>query len=172
MPHDTYSLLLRSEPSNHSPEMVLVVEYGYLADDPCIRLARNNYNTYEACLPYIYNITTAPIPDLNDLVIPVYALGAVVGGGSAVNGQYFPRGSKADYDAWEELGNPGWGWEGIYPYFKKSVTFTPPSPEYVEEYGYTWDEDAYGDGPIQASYAPFQWNVSCTFDMTDASHGY
>ena len=29
------------------------------------------------------------------------------------------RGSAADYDAWEALGNPGWGWEGLYPYFIK-----------------------------------------------------
>lgn len=29
------------------------------------------------------------------------------------------RGSAADYDSWEALGNPGWGWEGLYPYFIK-----------------------------------------------------
>lgn len=29
------------------------------------------------------------------------------------------RGSAADYDSWESLGNPGWGWEGLYPYFVK-----------------------------------------------------
>lgn len=31
----------------------------------------------------------------------------------------YDRGSAADYDAWEALGNKGWGWSGIYPYFKK-----------------------------------------------------
>ena len=29
------------------------------------------------------------------------------------------RGSAADYDSWESLGNAGWGWEGLYPYFVK-----------------------------------------------------
>ena len=30
------------------------------------------------------------------------------------------RGSAADYDSWEAFGNPGWGWEGLYPYFIKA----------------------------------------------------
>jgi len=31
----------------------------------------------------------------------------------------YDRGSAADYDAWEALGNEGWGWDGLYPFFKK-----------------------------------------------------
>jgi choline dehydrogenase-like flavoprotein len=42
-----------------------------------------------------------------------------VGGGTVVNGMFFARGAAADYDAWEQLGNPGWGWEGLLPYFQK-----------------------------------------------------
>jgi choline dehydrogenase-like flavoprotein len=86
-----------------------------------------------------------------------YLLGAVVGGSSAINGMNFGRGSKADYDAWEELGNPGWGWDGLFPYFKKSASFTPPKEETVEKYGMTWDDSAYGGGPIQATLSNFQW---------------
>jgi choline dehydrogenase-like flavoprotein len=43
----------------------------------------------------------------------------VVGGGTVVNGMFFNRGSAGDYEAWENLGNPEWGWEGLLPYFKK-----------------------------------------------------
>jgi choline dehydrogenase-like flavoprotein len=32
---------------------------------------------------------------------------------------FFDRGSRGDYDLWEDLGNPGWGWNGLLPYFKK-----------------------------------------------------
>ena len=55
---------------------------------------------------------------------PVYAA-AVVGGGSTVNGMLFDRGSADDYDNWEKLGNPGWGFNSLFPYFKK-VGFTEP----------------------------------------------
>ena len=33
--------------------------------------------------------------------------------------EMFDRGSANDYDNWEKLQNPGWGWEGLFPYFKK-----------------------------------------------------
>jgi choline dehydrogenase-like flavoprotein len=45
--------------------------------------------------------------------------GKVVGGGTAVNGMFMPRGAKADYDIWEDLGNNGWGWSDLLPYFIK-----------------------------------------------------
>jgi choline dehydrogenase-like flavoprotein len=52
--------------------------------------------------------------------------GQVVGGSSVVNGMFFDRGSRFDYDSWTEAGGKEfessgikWNWEGIFPYFKK-----------------------------------------------------
>lgn len=67
---------------------------------------------------YIKTYTSIPQPGLGNRTSLLYA-GAVVGGGTVVKGMFFNRGSTADYDAWERLGNPGWGWEGLLPYFKK-----------------------------------------------------
>ncbi|KAL2172390.1 hypothetical protein VTG60DRAFT_6229 [Thermothelomyces hinnuleus] len=86
---------------------------------------------------------SAPIPGLDNTTYLV-AVAAVVGGGTVVNGMAYGRGSKADYDAWEELGNPGWGWDGMLPYFVKSTTFTPPSPEVVRDWNVTWNPAVYG----------------------------
>jgi choline dehydrogenase-like flavoprotein len=72
----------------------------------------------------------------------------------------FDRGAKADYDAWEALGNTGWGWKDLFEYFKKSAKFTPPKEEVVKSWGITWDESAYGDGPIQATLSNFQWETN------------
>ena len=44
----------------------------------------------------------------------------VLGGQSAVNACYWIRGSASDYDHWEALGNPGWGFDGLLPYFRKA----------------------------------------------------
>lgn len=45
--------------------------------------------------------------------------GKVLGGGSILNAMCWNRGGADDYDVWEALGNPGWGWDGMLPYFIK-----------------------------------------------------
>lgn len=46
--------------------------------------------------------------------------GKVMGGTSVLNGMGYVRGNKEDYDDWMNLGNPGWGWNEVLYYFKKS----------------------------------------------------
>jgi choline dehydrogenase-like flavoprotein len=58
------------------------------------------------------------MPELNNRT-QVLQSGKLVGGGTAVNGMFMPRGAKGDYDIWEELGNPGWNWDNLLPYFIK-----------------------------------------------------
>ncbi|CAF1038466.1 unnamed protein product [Rotaria sordida] len=48
-----------------------------------------------------------------------------VGGRSAINDTLLIRGSKADYDRIAAMGNPGWSWEEMLPYFKASEMFHP-----------------------------------------------
>lgn len=90
-------------------------------------------------------------------------MAAVVGGGSVVNGMGYLRGSRADYYAWEALGNPGWGWEGLLPYFRKSSTFIPPSAETAAAWNISWTGGAYGDGPVDTHTPEFQYPDMATF---------
>ncbi|TVY71214.1 Dehydrogenase xptC, partial [Lachnellula suecica] len=87
------------------------------------------------------------------------------------------RGSE-DSDNWGNLQNPGWDWEGLLPYFRKSSAFTPPSEDVAAEYGYTYEPGAYGTGPIQASYPPFQypgqklqWNAWLDLNISVSKEG-
>ena len=45
--------------------------------------------------------------------------GKVLGGSSALNGLLYIRGDRHDYDNWQRLGNKGWGYDKVLPYFKK-----------------------------------------------------
>ena len=72
----------------------------------------------------MFNITSAPEPGMGGKTYSVLA-GSVPGGGSTVNGMELDRASAADYDSWEQLGNPGWGWSGLFPYFKKANIISP-----------------------------------------------
>ena len=67
---------------------------------------------------YSRNYQSIPQKGLNGRTSPAYTA-AVVGGGTVVNAMFFNRGSKIDYDSWVKLGNPGWGWNDLLPYFKK-----------------------------------------------------
>lgn len=52
--------------------------------------------------------------------------GKVLGGSGVLNAMLHVRGNPRDYDAWEAAGNPGWGYEGVRPYFIKAENFEMP----------------------------------------------
>ena len=46
--------------------------------------------------------------------------GRTLGGSSSINGMVYIRGNRLDYDEWDDLGNHGWSWEDVKPFFLKS----------------------------------------------------
>lgn len=61
---------------------------------------------------YDWQFETVPQPGLAGRTVP-WARGKVLGGSSALNFMTWNRPSREDFDAWEQLGNGGWGWDGL-----------------------------------------------------------
>jgi len=66
-----------------------------------------------------WGFKTEPVSGLNGRALS-YPRGRVLGGSSSINGMIYMRGQARDYDGWRQLGNTGWGWDDVLPYFKKS----------------------------------------------------
>ncbi|KAJ8065062.1 hypothetical protein OCU04_005775 [Sclerotinia nivalis] len=112
---------------------------------------------------YDYNTTSTPQPHLvnRSLALPA---GKAIGGSSAINGMVFMRGNAAEYDHWEELGNTGWNWKGLLPYFKKSEHFTPADEENVQEWGIGYDVNVHGVGGfVKNGFSRFVWPSTKNF---------
>jgi len=67
---------------------------------------------------------TEPEPGLQGRSIAL-PRGRGTGGCTNVNGQIFIRGQREDFDGWRDLGNPGWGFDDLLPYFRKLERFEP-----------------------------------------------
>ncbi|KAI7462731.1 GMC oxidoreductase [Hortaea werneckii] len=151
-----------------------------LTEDPEARAAAADNEKAGTTLPglpvpdkYVRTEESVPQIGLNGRTSQ-FKTGAVVGGGTVVNGDSTipdllhvlqPR-IRQDYDSWEELGNPGWGWKDLLPYFKKSETFTPPSFQISSEYADIISPDLapHGtDGPVRSSFPNFQWPIAKNF---------
>lgn len=64
-------------------------------------------------------ISTEPVPGTNGRRMPL-PRGKVLGGTGALNGMTYIRGNSRDYDGWRDLGNEGWGWGDVLPYFRRA----------------------------------------------------
>jgi choline dehydrogenase len=123
---------------------------------------------------------TEPEPHCNGRRIPV-PRGKMLGGSSSINGMVYVRGQPQDYDVWRQLGNTGWAWDDVLPYFKKSEDHVRGADELhgaggelrVEEARVSWEIlDAWRDAAAQAGipktkdYNAGNYEGSAYFDVT------
>ncbi|WP_417768537.1 GMC family oxidoreductase [Stappia sp.] len=74
---------------------------------------------YDRRINWMY--TTEPDPGLGGRT-SYWPRGKVLGGSSSINAMVYIRGQPQDYEDWKAMGNPGWGWDDVLPWFRKSET--------------------------------------------------
>ncbi|TXH36787.1 MAG: choline dehydrogenase [Rhodospirillaceae bacterium] len=119
--------LLEAGPPDRSIWIHLPIGYGKTMWDPVL-----NWRFY-----------TEPEPTMAGRRI-YWPRGRCLGGSSSINGLIAIRGQPQDYDLWRDLGNPGWGWSDVLPYFRK-----------LESNPDLGDRPDHGrDGPLRVSSIP------------------
>ena len=110
---------------------------------------------------YDWNLSTVPQTYLDGQPRSI-PQGRVLGGGTVLNGMLWNRGGQGDYDDWVALGNEGWSWDDLLPYFIKSETYTPvPSQELALQFSIEEYAAAHGySGPVNVSFPKYFWNSS------------
>jgi len=97
---------------------VLLLEAGGRDTNPWIHIPLGYGRTFsDPKVNWCY--ATEPDPSCNGRRI-VQPRGKVLGGSSSINGMIYIRGNAADYDHWRQLGNAGWSYADVLPYFRKS----------------------------------------------------
>jgi choline dehydrogenase len=92
-----------------------------------------------------------PEPQCNGRKIPI-PRGKTLGGSSSINGMVYVRGQPRDYDVWRQLGNAGWSWDDVLPYFKKS-----------EDYIHGADDLHGAGGELRVEEARVDWEILDAF---------
>jgi len=70
-----------------------------------------------------------PDPGVNGRAI-LYPRGRVLGGSSSINGMIYVRGQPEDFDHWAQLGNRGWSWDDVLPFFKRAEDWEGEADEF------------------------------------------
>src|SRR3984885_15419781 len=121
---------------------------------------RDNWIWYHVPVGYLFAIgnprsdwmfKTEPEEGLNGRSLN-YPRGKVIGGSSSVNAMVYMRGQAADYDHWRQLGNAGWSYADVLPFFKKA-----------ERNERLHDEFHGQDGPLNVAERPYTNPLSHAF---------
>ncbi|MDH3994475.1 MAG: GMC family oxidoreductase N-terminal domain-containing protein, partial [Gammaproteobacteria bacterium] len=83
---------------------------------------------------------TEPEPNMHNRKLS-WPRGKVLGGSSCINGMVYIRGQREDYDQWAALGNKGWSYEEVLPYFKRGEHKAEGPGEYHGYGGPLWVEE-------------------------------
>src|SRR5438105_4555382 len=106
-------LLIEAGPRDRNPLIQIPAGYMKLLDHPVLT----------------WGYTAEPDPGVNGRTTRC-PRGGVLGGSSSINGMIYVRGQPEDFDHWGQLGNRGWSWDDVLPYFKMAEDWEGGADEF------------------------------------------
>lgn len=120
--------VLAARLTEDSKRRVLLLEAGGSDDDPRVSIPASF-----GALPntrFDWGFRTGPQEHLSKRQIN-YPRGRCIGGTGSINYMIYLRGHPSDYNAWQQLGASGWGWEDVLPYFRKAENWQLPGQPHL-----------------------------------------
>ncbi|RDW92308.1 glucose oxidase [Coleophoma crateriformis] len=148
----TSGLVIANRLSELSNVTVAVIEAGDSVYDNVNVSSTTGYGlAFGTAIDWAYQTTNQSFG--GDIVQTMRA-GKAIGGTSTINGMAYTRAEDIQIDAWEALGNVGWSWEVLFPYYKKSQQLQIPT-EAQAAAGVTYDAADNGfEGPLKVGWNP------------------
>ncbi len=106
---------------------VLLLEAGRPDTKQEIRIPAAFSKLFQTPYDWMYFTEEEPQVDRRKMYWP---RGKVLGGSSSINAMIYIRGNRSDYDAWCNMGNAGWSYDEVLPYFKKAEDQERGSSQY------------------------------------------
>ncbi|AMB85174.1 glucose-methanol-choline oxidoreductase [Pseudomonas agarici] len=134
---------------------VLLLEAGPSDNNSLIKIPAASFKMLSGSSPFVKRIASTPQASLGGRIVEI-PQGNVVGGGSSVNIMLYARGSRLDYERWDQATDgAGWGWDDMVPYFRR------------QESNQRFENEAHGgDGPLKVSDAPYLIEADTLFLRT------
>ncbi|KAH8846839.1 hypothetical protein MCOR27_010750 [Pyricularia oryzae] len=156
----TAGLVIANRLSENSAVTVAVIEPGGdERENPQVKSASSFLQAFNTRVDWNYRTVNQPFVNNRP---QQYHQGKGIGGTSIINGMNYIRAEKAEIDALEKLGNPGWNWNTLFPYYKRNERFTVPSEAQAKAGIKYKAENRGGDGPVRTGFP---------FDTANSTYG-
>lgn len=147
-------LLLEAGPRDYNPMLHIPLGFAFTLKNEAVNWC------YE----------TDPEPSMNGRKL-AWPRGKVLGGTSSINGMVYIRGQREDYDHWASLGNEGWSYEEVLPYFKRSEHKAEGGNEYHGHGGPLWVQEVNNQDKLELAELFIQAGVQTGLPYNDDFNG-